>query len=1072
MKKTMKKLLATMLVCVMILASLPSAFAAEGEFAISSLASQINVPNGKTVTVNADSLPDGTAKLVLYKSKDGVTKGAVAAESEGASVQVTLSTDDACFIAEAVDASGEVLATSNALAMKGSFERESEVRWNLDFSSHSIGAHRWGGGYVQLNDNATGSAAYSGSDYFTAHRANENNTLETKDTGDADHGTALHFAAVDTNEVQLNEFMVTHSGSVLKYEEDVMVDALPTTGSAGIVRPMQVVLAGGVWLSPLDMKTDGENIYFAYGDNVLDAELNTWYNLVCYADLENCVYSYYIDDTLFATGTIAEGITGGQKFAPRLNNAPGASMWIDNFKASSVSISPDGLSFDLVADIQNANVPGGKKVRLTASSLPEGTVKVEFCKADSEGNVKDVIDVVSATETATYEYEVAKGVNTLIAKCYDASGSILGKSNKLTFRGYYEEPVATRWDIDFEDEYAGAHRWGYPYVSIYNANGSDISSGGDSLTAHAGTTANSITTEPAADASHGNALKFVAADTNEVQLNEFASTLGGDVLVWEWDWLLSKLPTTGSDATVQIMQPVVATGNWMSAVFAKVSGETVSITAGSSSIPASLNTWYNIKAYADLKAGKYTIYVNDVVLYSTTISTGLTNGQKVVAKLANATGAEMWIDNYKMYSVTVTENPPPIVLSANCEDITAVGGKSYTFTASVLPEETEEVVFWNVTADGEKISVIASTNDTTADLKLKYGTNYILAEALDASGDVCNKSEIFTLNTKYENTTEVRWDIDFEGEYAGAHRWGAPYVSFFAENGSELTSKGDTLTAHAGSADNVIATEPAQDASHGKALKFEARDTAQVQLNEFHATPTGKVIKYEFDYMLDNLPSTGADATITVMQPVMAGGSWLGALNVKVSGEEISFAHGSYTQSAKLDTWYKITAYADLENAKISYYIDGKYFASSSTATGLTGGQKFVSKLQNAPQAVAWLDNLVISSLSFETPEIGLGGVSYIIGGEEAESVGAGTLSVIPTVTSNGSALDVSCFVAVYNDDELINVKIAPYSFGEDEVTHTFEAIDMGTLSGTEKVKVMLWKNGSVTPLDVAEILE
>jgi len=401
-----------------------------------------------------------------------------------------------------------------------------------------------------------------------------------------------------------------------------------------------------------------------------------------------------------------------------------------------------------------------------------------------------------------------------------------------------------------------------------------------------------------------------------------------------------------------------------------------------------------------------------------------------------------------------------------------VGGKSYTFTASVLPEETEEVVFWNVTADGEKISVIASTNDTTADLKLKYGTNYILAEALDASGDVCNKSEIFTLNTKYENTTEVRWDIDFEGEYAGAHRWGAPYVSFFAENGSELTSKGDTLTAHAGSADNVIATEPAQDASHGKALKFEARDTAQVQLNEFHATPTGKVIKYEFDYMLDNLPSTGADATITVMQPVMAGGSWLGALNVKVSGEEISFAHGSYTQSAKLDTWYKITAYADLENAKISYYIDGKYFASSSTATGLTGGQKFVSKLQNAPQAVAWLDNLVISSLSFETPEIGLGGVSYIIGGEEAESVGAGTLSVIPTVTSNGSALDVSCFVAVYNDDELINVKIAPYSFGEDEVTHTFEAIDMGTLSGTEKVKVMLWKNGSVTPLDVAEILE
>lgn len=213
-----------------------------------------------------------------------------------------------------------------------------------------------------------------------------------------------------------------------------------------------------------------------------------------------------------------------------------------------------------------------------------------------------------------------------------------------------------RWDVDFESVYAGEHRWKYPYVSIYSTDGSVLSSSGDTLTAHSGTTANNISTINTKDSTHGKALSLKANDSAEVQLNEFLTGISGDVIEFEYDYRLETLPTTGSGASIFVMHPVVDDGTWLNALTMGISGQTPYFTCGGRQKTASVGTWYKIRGSVDTKSKKLVYYIDDEYFSTSSFSAPVAKGKKIVSKIANAPGATVWIDNFKVYAITFDKN--------------------------------------------------------------------------------------------------------------------------------------------------------------------------------------------------------------------------------------------------------------------------------------------------------------------------------------------------------------------------------------------------------------------------------
>lgn len=214
------------------------------------------------------------------------------------------------------------------------------------------------------------------------------------------------------------------------------------------------------------------------------------------------------------------------------------------------------------------------------------------------------------------------------------------------------------------------------------------------------------------------------------------------------------------------------------------------------------------------------------------------------------------------------------------------------------------------------------------------------------------------------------WDVDFEGEHVGSHRWGAPYVEVkdTATSATLSNSLGNVLTMHAGSANNVIATEETGD-EHGSAIKMVANDDAQVQFNECAATATGDVIVYEWDYKLTTLPEK-TSATIVVMQPVMQPDSWLGSLTVTPSEAMPQFSVGNAVFPINIGQWYTVTCYVNYIDRTYSYYIDGELlYKASLPGAAQNKGKKIVCRLSGAKGARCWVDNFKHYSLN-AIPEI------------------------------------------------------------------------------------------------------
>lgn len=231
-----------------------------------------------------------------------------------------------------------------------------------------------------------------------------------------------------------------------------------------------------------------------------------------------------------------------------------------------------------------------------------------------------------------------------------------------------------------------------------------------------------------------------------------------------------------------------------------------------------------------------------------------------------------------------------------------------------------------------------------------------------------------TVNETQYYLAETAWDLDFEGQYAGAHRWGGAYVSIYdtATSATSSNSLGNSLTAHKGNTDNVITIDDCGDVRHGNTVKLVANDDAQVQLNEFTASPSGEVIVFEWDFMLESLPTTTTSATtIKVMGPQMGGGKWTSSLGLKTDKATPYFSSAdSKTKDAAVGTWYNVKMYADTVRNTSDYYVDGALLSSTTLPDGTQAkGQKVTFAFSGAKGAVARIDNFKAYSLN-RVPQI------------------------------------------------------------------------------------------------------
>lgn len=228
-----------------------------------------------------------------------------------------------------------------------------------------------------------------------------------------------------------------------------------------------------------------------------------------------------------------------------------------------------------------------------------------------------------------------------LAVIWSVTGAYGADSSTVTVNGREYILAETAWDVDFEGEHAGTHRWGAPYVSIFDtATSATLSNSlGNSLTAHAGSTANSIVTADTGNIKYGTALKMAANDDTQVQLNEFMASPTGDIVVFEWDYMLRSLPES-SAAAVTVLQPVMQSDSWISSLsvkldsekpyFAMVGGKTLSFETGE---------WHNIRAYVDTVNDKVSYLIDGENLGDADVSASAqSKGKKVVSMLSGCQG--------------------------------------------------------------------------------------------------------------------------------------------------------------------------------------------------------------------------------------------------------------------------------------------------------------------------------------------------------------------------------------------------------------------------------------------------
>ena len=677
---------------------------------------------------------------------------------------------------------------------------------------------------------------------------------------------------------------------------------------------------------------------------------------------------------------------------------------ISDWKIADGTIEP---SVALRCDVSEISLPAGTNVTVKADTIGiDGDETVEFYNVTASGKYK-----IGEACADSPELKFAIGAENNISAALMKDGKVISESEPIKLvKGILTEK-SEHWNVDFENNTIVSKNGGY----ICDSNGkSVINQYGESLQCNAGNSGNSsFTIEQNSDAinkDNGKSLKATVTSGDNLQLNEFRTTVSDNYAVFSYDYCVDDLSINRTVAMLHYYNGntryyaggiTLSMGGWL-----KCGEEMLKRIYP--------NTWVNVKEIIDIKGGKIHILFDDVYYKTLTTSVPIDSTYKI-AVTAMGTSGNFWVDNFTAYEMTELSTDIGISISSSASGKILPKGTKVSISANT-GGVSGDVAFYEIDSLGVCHKIDAVKDGLQYLVELHGYTQKICAALTDKNGIPMVYSEPLIFNGGDVNIEEILWNVDFEN-----HTLNGGNIS--DKNGNKLTnSRGDYIQVNSGSANSsfTICANEVASKNNGMSLKASVANKDMVQMNEFRGTVRNNYAIWSYDYCV---PDFSADRTIGHIAYYKTGASsWVTASPLTLSQGKWLKADGAYLKQIEANVWYKITFVIDISDDTAHVLLDDIYLTSISLPD-IDRTFKMRVFVQNSSSGDYWIDNINVGEYTMTEIDKGFGNVCYMINGETVEKMRAGNLMVIPTVIGSADK-KVYCMAALYEGSKMISFQM------------------------------------------------
>ena len=491
----------------------------------------------------------------------------------------------------------------------------------------------------------------------------ENNSISISDDKSVADDKHTNFIKLETtaegkaSQCQMNNLPIRTSGGITVVQNDFCLDTIPEDR----------VYVSYLQLSAPDVEkyTTGSIVRvkndatIQAGTNTTDFEIEAkkWYTVTQVVFHDQKRIDYYVDG----------------KYLGCDSNENYSWLWKLNIDNTAQNETPQITYFDNIK-IYKATTDIVTLTQETSGTTAAEGVPVVLKATNLNTDIVKNIKIMSSTDDINYTDYAASNKAIAYYKSYttyykavafDNDGNKLAESEPVTLATKYVKNTEY-WNLDFNDE----------SYTLSNGNlkknNADYTVNGNVFKTNAGANCTtSLTNAPISGNTYGRSLTLNAsananaagtqAQINEIQLGENHAGVSGTILVTEFDFAFSQLPTKLGNA---VLRPQIASSYKKTArLELSVNGKLhVASESNTSGVAAEANKWYHICQVINLGTKKIDFYIDGTHLITTELDTENATINKITATTneSGSTGANnniLYYDNLKIYSVAAPSNP-------------------------------------------------------------------------------------------------------------------------------------------------------------------------------------------------------------------------------------------------------------------------------------------------------------------------------------------------------------------------------------------------------------------------------
>ena len=557
-----------------------------------------------------------------------------------------------------------------------------------------------------------------------------------------------------------------------------------------------------------------------------------------------------------------------------------------------------------------------------------------------------------------------------------------------------------------------------------------------------------------------------AGKASECQFNNLPIYSAGGITVVQNDFCLDEIPaevtTTVSRLHYSEADASSYSRAYQSAVTVLAGGELAVTGNQSTGIFVEADKWYTVTQIVFQDKNRVDYYLDGTKIYSHTTSNPYTWLWKYSATNSKGEAKVTYLDNFKVFKAT---DKLVSLTRSNPAAGTVTEGTPVTLTAAIHNDEFVKSVKIYSSKNGKDYAEYSSLSSAVA--FYSADSSYYKAVGFDADGNEVASSEPMLLTTGYVKNAAY-WDVDFD-EISMLSGAGPQY--YLSADGANryLNAEGKDFRIHAGAAGGAVAIRvPEADeilnTNSSKMLVIDntAGTSNEAQINQL-SLGMGGIVIVEFDFAVNALPASKSvivarddmkSATITATNFDAAT-----QLELTTAGK-LQPAGSTANVTVTPKTWYHIRQVINMENAKVDYYVNNTYLATSTLKhEDYTHISRF-SATNNKNANILYYDNFNIYTVEKRSSNVEIESVSYYIDGVSADKMADGKLTAYVTLMSDGSVKsDLRCYAAVYdNAGKLKRVSVLPTSFADGEYGKLVE-LNLGNVSADDTAKIFFWSD-------------